>query len=253
MFADPNPVAPPDAAGLDEFGAAVAVGGTLVAVGAPGDATYGTNAGAVYVFTRDTGALLRRLDAPGAFAGARFGAAVAIAGGDVVVGAPSPDVPGAGAVHVFAGRTGALRWSVSEPPALGDRLFGWAVAASGRRIVVGVPCRDVEQNAGAAVVYDRRTGAALASFTAPVPEACDFFGGAVAAAGRTIVIGARLSGPQDTGAAYLFDADSGGLVATFADGTPEADVGWSVAAAPHRVVIGAAGEDGAVRVYGKTH
>jgi hypothetical protein len=39
------------------------------------------------------------------------------------------------------------------------------------------------------------------------------------------------------------------LRASFADGEPEADLGWSVATQGERVIVGASGEDGEVRVY----
>lgn len=70
------------------------------------------------------------------------------------------------------------------------------------------------------------------------------FAVSVAAAGRTgvAIVGARLAGNPDTGAVHVLALDAGALRASFADGAPEADLGWSVATEGGTVVVGAAGE-----------
>jgi hypothetical protein len=71
------------------FGAAVAPAASGVLVGAPGDDSAGTDAGAAYLFADAGGDAVTLLPTP-AVAGAAFGAAVAAVGADVAVGAPAP-------------------------------------------------------------------------------------------------------------------------------------------------------------------
>ena len=233
-----------------EFGQAIAIGSTDVVVGAPFDDHDGSDAGAAWVFDRRSGRLRFALASPSAFPGARFGTAVAISGDDVVIGASAQGASGSpGRVTVYSLRTGAMRWTRTAPASVDGRLFGFAVAAGSRHVLVGAPCRDGEPRAGLVVVLDRATGARRYELTAPVPESCDFFGGAVAIGGGAIVVGARLAGDTDTGAVHVFDASTGKPRASFGDGAAGADVGWSVATRGARVIAGAAGAEGDVRVY----
>ena len=91
----------------DHFGFAVATGGNLVFVGAPQDDTVGQDAGAVYVFDRQTGRHLRTVYSPAPLPGAQFGYSLADGGaGRFVVGAPSNRTTDPGAAYVFpAGAT----------------------------------------------------------------------------------------------------------------------------------------------------
>jgi len=77
---------PAPAAG-DLFGAAVALAGPRVVIGAPSAAGGATEAGAAYVFDRASGNLLATIPNPTPDSGDQFGSAVAIAGENVLVGA----------------------------------------------------------------------------------------------------------------------------------------------------------------------
>jgi len=127
----------------DRFGSAIAATGDLdgdgvgdFAVGAPGRA----GAGAVYVFSGATHALLRRLDdfATGDFGGHSLANAGDVDGdgvNDLYVGAPRTrpwapfDVHGAGYVALYSGASG-LRIARHDGAASGDR-FGWSLATGG--------------------------------------------------------------------------------------------------------------------------
>ncbi len=238
---------------VHELGAAVAVGPMDVVVGAPFDDDAGTDAGAAYLFDRRTGALRFVLAAPRSFPGARFGTSVALAGDDVLVGASAEGTRDAqGSVSAYARDTGRLRWTASAPPSADARLFGYAIAADARHVVVGAPCRDGEAHAGLAFVLGR-DGTPLHALAAPSPESCYFFGGAVALGGGAVVVGARLAGEPDAGAAHVFAATTGRPLASFVRGGDDARVGWSVATSGAAVVVGAGGRDGAVRIYRRAH
>ena len=131
----------------------------LLLVGAPGtDAGEIVDAGAAYLFEITNGSLIRAFRNPSPSAGEQFGASVAAAGTDVLVGAPfnSDEARNAGAVYLLDGNTGQLlRTFRKSMPAAGD-LFGAAVAALGDTIVIGAPFDDSgAQDAGAVYLFDR--------------------------------------------------------------------------------------------------
>jgi len=91
---------------------------------------------------------------------------------------------------------------------MGDR-FGWSVAVSGTRVVVGAGGDDTgATNAGSAYVYDL-AGATptmpMATLNHPNSAVNDFFGSSVAVDGATVIVGAfGVNGAADRGAAYIF-------------------------------------------------
>ena len=93
--------------GLGEVGTSVALDGDVIAAGAPFDHALGDQpVGAAYVFAHEAGvwSVQTRVDRPGAALLDETGAAVALAGGILAVGAPGVDVAAvnAGAVLVHA-------------------------------------------------------------------------------------------------------------------------------------------------------
>ena len=85
--------------------------------------------------------LTHAISAPpgGVQTGAELGFSVAVDGGYTVVGAPYDDLggPDSGVVKVFDSTTGALVFLLPNPsPAAADN-FGYSVAISGTRVVVG--------------------------------------------------------------------------------------------------------------------
>jgi hypothetical protein len=75
----------------DHFGFSMAlVGSNEILIGAPGDSTFGSDAGAVYLFNSQTGDLLQTFYGPNPHAGAQFGFSVAdIDAHSFMAGAPS--------------------------------------------------------------------------------------------------------------------------------------------------------------------
>jgi uncharacterized delta-60 repeat protein len=96
-------LANPAPAANDHFGFAVASSGEFVVVGAPHDDARGTDAGAVYVFDRATGRLLRTVYSPAPAAGAYFGFSLAPFGADqFLVGSPALHTADPGAVYLLS-------------------------------------------------------------------------------------------------------------------------------------------------------
>jgi hypothetical protein len=242
----------------ESFGAAVAVSGTLVAVGAPGDDDGSEDTGRVYVY--DAGDLPVAgpaviLANPAPAPGERFGQSVAISGTIVVVGVEADDTGGtdSGIAYVFnlASATPAVPVHLLENPgpAAGDR-FGASVAVSGNRVVVGAPNDDSgAADGGIAYVYDIGGGSPtvpLHVIPNPTPQADDGFGNAVAIAGTLVGIGASGddTGASNAGAAYAFELS--GVTPTVPlhtlpnpDPAGEDRFGNAIAVSGPRIVVGA--------------
>ena len=213
----------------DQFGAAVAVSGDTVVVGAPRE--HGA-AGAAYVFVRSGGAWSQQayLKASNTGAGDGFGSSVAISGDTVVVGAPGEDsqatgvngkqsdntAPSAGAGYVFV-RSGTI-WSqqayLKASNTGASDGFGSSVAISGGTVVVGAPGESSQATgvngdqgnnlaleAGAAYVFVRNstTWSQQIYLKASNAEARDQFGAAVAISGDAVVVGAPYEDSDATG------------------------------------------------------
>lgn len=200
-----------------------------------------------------------------------FGSSVAISGTRAVIGAPQ-DKTGAiaaGSVYVYnlASDTPTLPMlTLTNPtPAVWD-AFGWSVAISGTRVVVGAVADDIgATDAGSAYVFDLASAGPTVptvTLTNPSPAANDRFGNSVAVSGARVVVGAFLddTGAADAGSAYVFDLNSPTPripVATLNNPAPQpsAQHGWSVACSGSLVAVGARADStgaafaGIARVY----
>src|SRR5207249_4548025 len=213
----------PTPAENDFFGSAVTLAGGNLLVGARFDDTAASDAGAAYLLDPATGALLTTLLEPAPAASDQFGAAVAAVGSDLLVGAPHFNSGAAHAGAVFVFQSGGGVRTLTKPTPAFDDLFGFALAAAGDTVVVGAPFdASGAPGAGAAYLFDASTGALLHTFLNPLANPDGRFGSAVAIAGGAVLIGAPFddTGAADAGIAYLFDAASGALLATFENPTP---------------------------------
>ncbi len=233
------------------FGRAVAgVGTDRVLIGAYGDDTGASAAGAAYLFRTD-GTLLTTLANPAPAASDYFGSTVAAVGSDrVLIGAYRKDTGAAdaGAAYLFSTNGSLLSTFTNPTPATGD-FFGFCVAAVGTdRVLIGAHGDDTGAgNSGAAYLFSTN-GTLLTTFTNPAAGTNDYFGYAVAAVGTDrVLIGAygNDTGAGEAGAAYLFSAN-GTLLTTFTNPTP-ANGDWfgiSVAAVgTDGVLIGGYGDN----------
>jgi hypothetical protein len=181
----------PTPASLDGFGSVAILGSDRVLIGAGGDDTGATNAGAAYLFSTN-GTLLTIFTNPAPTFGERFGISVAAMGSDRVLIASEFG----GKAYLF-GTSGTLLATMTNPnPAIVD--FGSAVASVGSdRILIGADGINTPSN-GAAYLFNTN-GTLLTTFTSPMPNA-DLFGCSVAAVGSDrVLIGARRGNK-----AYLF-------------------------------------------------
>jgi len=226
-----------------EFGYSVAIGGNVVAVGAPEERVSGyVQAGSAYLFNAQTGALVARLVDPNSQYYGEFGYSVAIIGNDVVVG-------GDGNVYTFDARTGALIATLRSPNSQDSEAAGYSIASSGNIVVVGAPFANVSSDAyaGDANISNAMTGAVIATLRSPNLQYFGDFGESVAVSGDYVVVsapGETIDGNSSTGRAYVFNAQNGTLVATLASANPQynGNFGFSVAISVSVAVVGAPGE-----------
>ncbi|MEM8559840.1 MAG: T9SS type A sorting domain-containing protein [Bacteroidota bacterium] len=219
------------------FGAAVALSGDRLAVGAPGeqdDADTERSPGAVYIFERQADGSWAEVDKvrdPDPVRFGFFGEAVALDGDRMLVAAersedPATDYEG-GTVYVFDRQSDGT-WTASatlrRPEAEGRVGFGDAVALDGDRALIGAGGTNfspVNRN-GRAYVYDLSgsTWTEVAELESPdgtVANNNKQFGEAVALDGDVVLIGARGQGIEvpglgffASGAAYLFERNASG-------------------------------------------
>ena len=228
----------------DKFGFSVAISGNTVVVGASNESSSATGvngdqtnndvfqSGAAYVFVREGGTWTQQayLKASNTGEGDHFGAAVAIDGETIAVGAimersnaagingdqENNSLSGAGAVYVFV-RNGDT-WSQEayikpNNPDLGD-FFGGALSIDDNTLVVGVPGEDgggsgvnADQSvnnwtsAGAAYVFvrDGGTWSQQAYLKASNTGVNDNFGWNVGVSSETVVVGALFEDSNATG------------------------------------------------------
>ena len=296
----------------DRFGEVLAIDGDTMVIGVqledssasgvngdqsndPSDPTR-FDAGAAYVFVRDElGGWSQQayLKASNTDLDDRFGAAVAISGDTIVVGARGEDSnatgvngdesdnssSGAGAAYVFVrnGTTWAQQAYLKASNTDSLDSFGAGVAISDDTIVVTAPAEDSlatgvngDQGNGASITQPQ-TGAAyvfvrdeLGTWTqqaylkASNTDLRDGFGGSVAISGDTIVVGTRSEDSGDAsneldnseasaGAAYVFvrNAATWSQQAYLKASDPEENdqFGASVSISGDTIVVGAANED----------
>lgn len=153
-----------------------------------------------------------RIVAPNGVAGAGFGSALALEGDTLAVAAS--DSVSNNSVYVFR-ETGA-GWTLETEIQVAEQNFGYAIALSGERLVVGNFRANASQ--GNARVY-LRTGtswALEALLTPPVETQQQIFGRAVAIDGRRIAVGASFApGPVAVcGAVFVYELTAGGWAQT---------------------------------------
>jgi hypothetical protein len=157
--------------GSDAFGAAVAIDGDTIVVGARSEEAENDDSiysvGAAYVFARaaDTWSLVQRLAYADGTAGDYFGNAVAVAGDTLWVAAQGSDAPGfsdQGQVSRYVHNPTSNQWEPDTDLSVDDGLigdyFGQDLAVSDMTLAVSAYGRDSFQ--GTVYVFDERVPAA---------------------------------------------------------------------------------------------
>jgi len=245
----------------DQFGAAVAIGGNKLLIGAPGDSTTGFGRGQAHLYDASTGALLRTFNDPAVTSvlGSvvernQFGDSVAIDGNNLVISASNDSTNGfgAGRAYQFDATTGNLLNTFNDPTPSGSGGFGNSIAINSNNVLIGDQNDDTGGTSGGQVhQFDATTGALLRTFNDPTPTAGGRFGVSVAVDGNNVLIGnENFDTLGTTGQVYQFDATTGALLRTFSDPTPPPSLalggdsfGKTVAVSGNLILIGDEDDD----------
>lgn len=133
----------------DNFGASLALDGSMLVVGAPGFDGVAEATGKAYLFDVTTGLLLNEFVGDDTSARDGFGRTITIGDGLLFVGVPSWDTVGAdttGAVYIFDLISGKQTARVTSDREHVDQAFGRSVAYADGQLLVGAP--------GETLVYD---------------------------------------------------------------------------------------------------
>ncbi|MEM9301722.1 MAG: hypothetical protein AAGE01_06405 [Pseudomonadota bacterium] len=235
----------------DGFGTAVSIDGSVIAVGAPGDAEgEAQGSGAVYLFDFE-GSLADKAKMPTPVAGAALGTALAADGGRLAVGAPGSAIASAfaGSVELYdiiSGNLAPLGTASSDGASSGD-AFGASIAIEGNRMAVGAPGDDgFGTDQGLVYVFSVDGDLRTETRTLNPPGALNngAFGAALAFSGAELIVGApgANNGAGQTGAAYRFNEDFV-VVGQLIPEPGQSEFGAAVAAGPDLIVVGAPGSN----------
>ena len=255
LYVLPNPNPGVD----DRFATSLAVLGTRIVVGTYADDSTAVDSGSVYIFdlTSATPTMpVMQLTNPDAATATYFGNSVGISGNLIVVGAPG-DSNGAfraGSAYVYdlsSATPSIARWTIRNPAPGNSDYFGYAVAISGQRVVVGAfKDSGISPQAGSAYVYNLSSAnptVPAVILTKPGTSGSVLFGCAVAISGTRVVIGAYqdyTGSVASSGSAFVYDLAGGAPtipVVTLTNPTPASGdyFGYAVAMDGNRVVVGA--------------
>ena len=265
----------PDAANSDQFGVSVAVSGSRIAIGANYEDDGGTNAGAVYTFSRPASVwtFSQKLLASDAAASDFFGHSLSLDGADLVIGAYGNDDLGSasGSAYVYTFSTSwALQQKVLPPDGATLDYFGFAVGVSGNEIIIGARGDDDSGNdSGSIYIFSRSSNIWSFNFKGTANDmiddpSLDLFGSHVALDGFNAIVGSY--GDDDYGVAsgsvrfYRFDGntwvDEGKFYSS--DIAQEDFFGFRVAISGNTALVSSYGDDdlgifsGSVYVFERT-
>ncbi len=204
------------------FGSSVAIDGSTMAIGAMTDTTFKSDgsvdqagAGSVFIYTNSGGSwtFAQKVSGNGAVF-EEFGAAVALQGTRLVVGAPTNRAGylGAGKLYVYEGSAGSFTRvaALDAGPGSNDNAeFASSVGLHGNYIVAGAPRASGRKgNTGAAYVYAHNNGtwAYSKKLQSSDGESDDEFGKSVSIYNDDIVVGSRRESATISrkGAAYHY-------------------------------------------------
>ncbi len=210
-----------DGASGDGFGVSVDVWRYNLVVGASGDDDNGQATGAAYVFSQpNSNSAYTQADKLLASDGDDydyFGSSVAINEDNVIVGAFQRESANGGKAYIYTNQSGTSNWPeiqilIPDDNAPGD-YFGWDVAITNDRAVIGARAEDNTNgtNAGSAYVYDYYAGywCMTHKLLANDGVSNDGFGRAVANDPDFIMVGAPYNddGGSNSGSAYFFTCE----------------------------------------------
>jgi FG-GAP repeat len=242
---------PDDGAPFDNFGKAVALGPSFVAVGSPGHDFNGSSSGAVYLFNAIVGGFISKLTPTDGAAFDGFGTSVAVDGNIAAIGAPgdSDNGIGSGSVYTFDMSTGLQLNKITPSDGAGGDNFGCAVSIKNGILAVGATGDDDNgSQSGSAYLFNAFTGEFISKLVPPDGQSFDQFASELKLiSSEKIAIGSHGNDQNgtDSGAAYLFNTITNTFIVKFvpSDGATQDQFARSIAVYNDTVVIGSIGDD----------
>jgi len=194
--------------------------------------------------------LVRTIESPNA-SGDYFGIALAMAGDELLVGAPFFGHPAsvAGRVERHDLASGAVLQSYVTPrPGVID-AFGYSVASTDDAILIGAPFDDLGSPMGRAFRFDAGSGVLLHTLVASAYDNYAFGYAVAAYAGDALVGLASQAGAEGT--AVRFDAVTGAPITAYPDPLDDKGFGTSLLPLGTRVLVGQS-EHGKVHAFDAT-
>jgi hypothetical protein len=241
------------------FGAAVAIEGDYLLIGARGEKDKGTDSGAAFIFHREgaTWVPQPKLTAIDGASSDFFGYAVAISADFAMISSPYDDDLGSASGSVYVYKRNGSSWEYQQKLRAEDGSsndhFGWVVAIDGNRAVAGAIHDDYGgNNTGSAYVfaYDQTSGVWQQEAKFIASDAVDnaAFGCAADIFDNFVVVGAKgaTGAVAGSGAVYVFErvdgtwTQQGKLIA--AEGKAAEEFGAAVAIDSNMIIAGTPGD-----------
>ena len=199
------------------FGHSVTIHNGKICIGAPDTRNQADtkSVGSIYVANAGNGSIASTLlpdDLDTMPNDAKFGWRVLVRD-DLVIGAAindaTPTAPDVGSVYGFDLISGEQVFKVTPPDGTQADDFGYGIALSGRRLLVGAHGHSNQQNAGAVYAFGLDAGELLAKIEAEDGVAGDHFGLALAACQNVAIVGAfgDDENGSSSGSAYVIEIE----------------------------------------------
>ena len=231
----------PDSNSSNGFGWSLTTSENSIFIGAPfDDDLFATNSGSVYSFNATTGELQFTISNPVPSDTDRFGLSlITTETQNILVGAP-----GTNSAYLFNPVDGQLLLTLNHPNSTRNSRFGWSLATLKNNIIVGSPFDDTgATNSGSVHIFDGETGELLLTLNNPFPQEESQFGASVATLGNKIIVGSPFddTDANNSGSVHIFDSETGELLLTLANPTPEAqdNFGFTLAVVGDNFIVGA--------------
>ncbi len=205
-----------DSVAGDYFGQHVGISGDMLAIGsARHDDTF-ADSGSVYIYKNISGTWtqIQKLSASDAATDDRFGSAIHMSGGTLMVQSLRDDdvAPDAGSVYVFnkSGDVWTQTQKLVPPDIASNDSFGYNIKIEGDTAFISAYLQDgAGADSGAVYVYKKIAGTwtQIQKLTGSDTAAGDQFGTRIDSYGSTLVIGASYN--LGKGAAYIFKNNNG--------------------------------------------
>ena len=227
----------------EHFGCSVSISGNTAIIGAQNDSS--NYRGAAYIFEKTTDGWKQKakLQSEDIANSDYFGRSVDIDGNTAIIGAHNKD-SGNGAAYIFEKINNAWKQIKKFPSNSKSKTnFGYSVSITGDTVIVGAS--SINNNTGAAYIYERNNNWKETTLFARDGANNDYFGGSVSILGNKAIIGAYNKTYKDVsgsvGAAYLFERNGSiwELKAKLIGQISSANFGNAVSISDENLIVGA--------------